>query len=446
MELHFEDQSLDPDCQLNHCIIRYAGISYNGSAISANNASPTIINTTLIYNNFGVTANGASNPLINYCDIYKNGSYGVNNVNKSYTIDATNNWWGDNSGPTISTNLGGAGQSITAGVNYSPWLQNGASHPIVGDVSLNGIVQAYDASLVLKYVVNPHGVDSLNTLQQQVADVSGNGSITAYDASLILQYTVGLISTFPVEISPKASKPDNKTKQYLALLKVNNVQLEVGGGSADFGKNITLPVYLSNTNGVVSIQLKLKYETTLMTLDNISLGSNYSNYILNYYTDPKTGELSIAIAGTKPMNSDGNVLNIVFNISKDAKGITNTKLEVNQFVANETDFSKSISTQSIEIIGKPTEYQLSQNYPNPFNPSTIISYDVPDNNVPVSLIIYNIQGQEVKTLINSVQNAGRYKITWDGTNNLGERVSSGIYIYRLQANKFVGVKKLVLLK
>jgi len=442
----FEDQSLDPDCQLNHCIIRYAGISYSGSAITTNNASPTIINTTLMYNNYGVTANGASNPLINYCDIYKNVNYGVNNVNKSYTIDATNNWWGDNSGPTISTNPGGTGQSITAGVNYSPWLQNGALHPIAGDVSLNGIVQAFDASLVLKYVVNPHGADSLNALQQQVGDVSGNGSITAYDASLILQYTVGLISTFPVEISPKASQPDNKTKQYLALQKVNNVQLEVGGGSADFGKNITLPVYLSNTNGVVSIQLKLKYETTLMTLDNISLGSNYSDFNLNYYSDPKTGELSIAIAGTKPMNSDGNVLNLVFNISKDAKGIASTKLDLNQFIANETDYSKSISTQSIEIIGKPTAYQLSQNYPNPFNPSTIISYDVPDNNVPVSLIIYNIQGQEVKTLINSVQNAGRYKITWDGTNNLGERVSSGIYIYRLQANKFVGVKKLVLLK
>ncbi len=443
----FEDQSLDPDCNLKYCVIKYAGLSYSGSAITTNNASPTITHTTLMNNYYGVTANGASNPLVNNCDIYQNSSYGVNNVNKSFTIDATNNWWGDNSGPTVSTNPGGTGQSITAGVNYTPWFQNGASHPVVGDVSLNGLVQAYDASLVLKYVVNPHGADSLNALQQSVADVSGNGSITAYDASLILQYTVGLISVFPVEISPKAAQPNEaKTKQYLALQKVSNVQLDVEGGSVNYGENLTVPINLSSTNGVVSIQLKLKYEPSLMTLSDVSLGSNYSGYNLNYYTDAKTGELNIAVAGTKPMNSDGNVLNISFKASKDLSGTASTKLDVKDFIANESDFTKSAEAQSIVIIGKPTTYQLSQNYPNPFNPSTIISYEVPDDNVPVSLIIYDIQGRVVKTLVHSVQNAGRYKITWDGTNNLGERVSSGIYIYRLEANKFVGIKKLVLLK
>lgn len=443
----FQDQSLDPDCQLSHCIIRYAGISYNGSAITTNNASPTIINSTLMYNNYGVTANGASNPLINYCDIYKNGNYGVNNVNKSYTIDATNNWWGDNSGPTISTNPGGTGQSITTGVNYTPWQQSGAAHPIVGDVSLNGIVQAFDASLVLKYAVNPHGADSLNSLQQEVADVSGNGLIQAYDASLILQYTVGLISTFPVEVSPKNTKPtDIKTKQYLALQKVSNVQLNIGGGNADFGKTLTVPITLSNSNGVVSIQLKLKYEPALMSFEGVSFGSKYSGFSLNYYNDEKKGEISIAIAGTKPINRDGNILNLNFNVSKDLRGISDTKIEAKEFIANETDFTKSTNIQSIELVGKPTEYRLLQNYPNPFNPSTIISYEVPDDGVPVSLIIYNIQGQEVKTLVNGVQNAGSYKITWDGTNNFGERVGSGVYIYRIQANKFVGIKKLVLLK
>ncbi len=444
----FEDQSLDPDCQLSHCIIRYAGLSYGGSAITTNNASPTITHSTIINNYNGVTANGASNPLINFCDIYQNGNLGVNNVNKSFVIDATNNWWGDNSGPKNATsNPAGTGQAVTDGVNFNPWLGSGASNPIMGDVSLNGLVQAYDASLILKYVVNPHGADSLNAIQQQVADVSGNGSITAYDASLILQYSVGLISVFPAEISPKAAQPnDIKTKQYLALQKVGNVQIDVSGGTANYGDKLTIPIKLSNVAGVVSVQLNLKFEPSMISLDNVSLGSNYSGYNLNYFADQKTGKLNIAIAGTKPMTEDGNLLLLTFNVSKDLRGIVNTSLDVNKFIANETDFSKSVNAESIELIGKPTTYQLSQNYPNPFNPSTIISYEVPDDNVQVSLIIYDIQGRSVKTLVNSVQNAGRYKITWDGTNNNGERVSSGIYFYRLEANKFIGIKKLLLLK
>jgi len=444
----FEDQSLDPDCQLSHCVIRYAGLSYSGSAITTNNASPTITHSTLINNYNGVTANGASNPVINYCDIYQNGNLGVNNVNKSFVIDATYNWWGDNSGPKNATsNPAGTGQAVSDGVNFNPWLGSGASNPVMGDVSLNGLVQAFDASLILKYVVNPHGADSLNALQQQVADVSGNGSITAYDASLILQYSVGLISVFPAEISPKTAQPnDIKTKQYLALQKVSNVEAGISGGTANYGEKLTVPINLSNIAGVVSIQLNLKYEPAMMSLDNVSLGGNYSGYNLNYFADQKTGELNIAIAGTKPMTDDGNVLTLTFDVSKDLRGIVNTSLDVNKFIANETDFSKSVNAGSIQLIGKPTNYQLSQNYPNPFNPSTIISYEVPDDNVPVSLIIYDIQGREVKSLINSIQNAGRYKITWDGTNNEGEKVSTGIYIYRLHANKFTGIKKMILLK
>jgi flagellar hook assembly protein FlgD len=119
---------------------------------------------------------------------------------------------------------------------------------------------------------------------------------------------------------------------------------------------------------------------------------------------------------------------------------------VNEFIGNETDFSKSVNSQTIKIIGKPTSYDLSQNYPNPFNPLTKITYQIPDDNAPVSLIIYNIQGQKIKTLVNSIQNAGVYNIDWDGTNDLGIKVSSGIFIYRLQVNKFVASRKLVFLK
>lgn len=93
----------------------------------------------------------------------------------------------------------------------------------------------------------------------------------------------------------------------------------------------------------------------------------------------------------------------------------------------------------------PTEFALQQNYPNPFNPETQISYDLPDA-VDVSLKIYNLRGQEVKTLVNENQPAGTHTILWDGTNNFGAKVASGIYMYVIKAGEFVQTKRMTLLK
>lgn len=95
--------------------------------------------------------------------------------------------------------------------------------------------------------------------------------------------------------------------------------------------------------------------------------------------------------------------------------------------------------------GLPTSYALSQNFPNPFNPGTSIRYDLPKESY-VSLKIYNLLGQEVRTLIRSTQEAGRRAIYWDATDDAGHRVSSGIYFYRLIANDFVQTKKMILMK
>jgi hypothetical protein len=95
--------------------------------------------------------------------------------------------------------------------------------------------------------------------------------------------------------------------------------------------------------------------------------------------------------------------------------------------------------------GLPRTFELSDNYPNPFNPSTMINYGVPKNGT-VSLIVYNILGQRVRTLVNAPMTAGRYSIAWDGRNEAGSVLSSGVYFYRLQAGATALVKKMLLLK
>jgi len=88
---------------------------------------------------------------------------------------------------------------------------------------------------------------------------------------------------------------------------------------------------------------------------------------------------------------------------------------------------------------------LHQNYPNPFNPSTTILYDLPEKQ-QVQLTIFNVLGQKVNELVNSIQHAGYHEVKWDGKNQLGQRVGSGIYFYQIRTASFRQSKKMVLIK
>ncbi len=93
----------------------------------------------------------------------------------------------------------------------------------------------------------------------------------------------------------------------------------------------------------------------------------------------------------------------------------------------------------------PVKYALMQNYPNPFNPMTTISFNLPEK-ANVSLKIYNVAGQLVRTLTDQSWDRGSHKIEWNGTNDLGSSVASGVYFYKIDTASFQSTKKMVLLK
>jgi len=99
-----------------------------------------------------------------------------------------------------------------------------------------------------------------------------------------------------------------------------------------------------------------------------------------------------------------------------------------------------INKQSI-----PNVYILDQNYPNPFNPTTTLRYDLPEDAM-VNITIYDMIGGQVKTLINGKQSAGYKSLKWNATNNLGQSVSAGLYLYMIQAGDFRQIRKMVLFK
>jgi len=98
--------------------------------------------------------------------------------------------------------------------------------------------------------------------------------------------------------------------------------------------------------------------------------------------------------------------------------------------------------------GLPEQFTLAQNFPNPFNPSTVINYTIPQslNSSQVTLEIFNLLGQGVKTLVDVKQVAGEYSIQWNGKNEAGNSVPSGIYFYSLKIENFVKMRKMTFIR
>lgn len=143
----------------------------------------------------------------------------------------------------------------------------------------------------------------------------------------------------------------------------------------------------------------------------------------------KNGE-AIGVGGAK----------VVFVNERNPEEVFTTTADLYGNFELDLDANTNVESQSSS---KPTVFKLNQNYPNPFNPGTVISYELP-NDSPVQLEIYNSLGQRVRTMVDSWQEAGFHGMIWDGTDDDGHGLASGVYFYRLHAGTFNESRKMVL--
>jgi hypothetical protein len=152
-----------------------------------------------------------------------------------------------------------------------------------------------------------------------------------------------------------------------------------------------------------------------------------------------TGADSAAVNGK--FNVVAGIWNYYFVKNDRSMGVHNTKYTVALLYASLGWTPLSVK----QLEGLPTEFALDQNYPNPFNPSTTIRFSVPHES-KVSLVVYDMTGAVVKTILNENLSAGNKEVTWDGTNSNGAKVATGMYIYRLAADNFSSTRKMLMLK
>jgi len=237
-----------------------------------------------------------------------------------------------------------------------------------------------------------------------------------------------------------------------------------------------LPLELKNIEPMAALDLPLQYSAGV-TLESVSFdGTRSADFDFKYASIDNDNRL--VILGLIPMvygqNKDlepgnGVIANLIFTVNNpEIKTIELTPTTIAEpnhspmFIY--TDANNEIQSMKPDMVGftmalgnpgentqtagesvLPKEFALRQNAPNPFNPSTSISYDLPKA-CNVELDIYNVLGQNVKTLVSGYQEAGSQSIIWDGTDNTGSSVASGIYFYRITAGDFSATKKMMMLK
>jgi hypothetical protein len=282
-----------------------------------------------------------------------------------------------------------------------------------GDATLSGgEPDVTDAIKVLEHVV---GKTTLTAEQLVYADANLDGVVGAVDASWILKYIANNYSWVGV----------SKVVATAGAVEFSRMSSENGV--------LSLPFSLSAAAGVTSIYAEANLNNANIELGKVNLRLP-EGWVSTYSTE--NGIVKIAAAGTTAIN-DGIFATVGVTLKDKEAAVSivgNAKLN--------DEISSSLNAKVREI---PSEFALSQNYPNPFNPTTSIKFQVAQD-AKVSLVVYDMLGQRVRTLVDGIQEAGFYTVRWDGSNDFGGKVASGIYIYRLQAGSFVSTMKMNLMK
>ncbi|MCA0387208.1 MAG: T9SS type A sorting domain-containing protein [Bacteroidetes bacterium] len=295
-----------------------------------------------------------------------------------------------------------------------------------GDVDLNGVVQAFDASMVLRYLVNQITLD-----EEQLgnAEVTNNTTITAADASTIAQYVAGLIPSLPWGNFPQAAG----TPQ---IVDVN----------APSGQIIEVPVFLNNPENLYTLQGNISFDAGAFNFEGLQFAPQFSGALREVRNEDGVVKFAVASLQEVPLTPGVPAFKLrlsyngSLNSSQSSVSFTNFRLNENIFIP---DAGQSIIHIITGITGDeniPLEFALKQNYPNPFNPSTMIAFALPKASF-VSLIIYNSSGEKVTELINRHLEAGYHEIGFSAAD-----LPSGIYLYKLTAGNNTSTRKMILMK
>ncbi len=180
-----------------------------------------------------------------------------------------------------------------------------------------------------------------------------------------------------------------------------------------------------------------------MKLDDISVGG--AKVVNNTHKEVTNNRHLTGYKVYMNGNLQGTTTDTYWDFSELETGTYTAGVKAVYSSGSESDLATIEFTDNNNHVEIPKVTKLNKNYPNPFNPETTISYSV-KNAGPVSINIFNIKGQKIRTLVNEDKAAGNYKVVWKGLDNNNKKVASGIYFYRMKSGNYTSTKKMILMK
>lgn len=302
---------------------------------------------------------------------------------------------------------------------------------VVGD--LNRMATAFLATSA----TNPNEWDDgLNNWKW--ADINEDGIVEADDLSLTTANS-GESGANPV-YKPVAQPGISNTGTVVEFM---NVPSELKAGDT-----YTIQVVARNTSSVRAYFVNMRYDAAMLDFAGIQKGGFIE---ADSYSFPVIGESTVGLAnsafGDVLTNGDGVLAEVSFtaraNGMFDANMLTFDKISL---VNGEFMKENLESGPGSGIGGKnPITFALGQNYPNPFNPTTVIGFTVPESG-SVSIMVYDVLGRHVRTLVSQPYQVGLHSVVWDGRDDSGSMVSAGVYVYTIKSGKYAAAKKMLFMK
>jgi len=295
---------------------------------------------------------------------------------------------------------------------------------VKGDVNNDGNIRSNDAMLILRITA---GLLEPNDYQKCAADVNDDGKIRSNDATIVLRKAAGL---------------EAPVKDFIADRHINILLSETHGL---MGETITIPITVDNADILSSGDMSISYDSKVLRA--IGVLSSDSLLLANNISQP--GLIRISFAGVERLNN-GKIAEINFEVLTDnISPLTFKMAELYGTDALPLN-SKFTNKQFRSWAVAPEHSALLQNYPNPFNPETWMPYQLHEAN-EVVIRIHNVTGELVREIRLGYKPAGQYTTQdrsayWDGRNEAGERVSSGVYFYNIQTGKYSSTMKMIVTK
>ncbi len=295
------------------------------------------------------------------------------------------------------------------------------------------------------FFVTPSGALDSSGITDIVVDSSVNtitGTISHFSDVGIASKSSSQMPLRPVTSIPVGGgRIDLSNVPGLINLRLNRLFVDIPSGAvrASVNLQINVPTMVPVEKAALqAVEFTIEGHTGQFDFDTpVTIGIPYPETVTN--------EAALKVAEWDPTSEQWNPIDLVESIVADtAANIISA--QVNHFsiygVVEEEQitFVKEISAAAI-----PVNFDIFQNYPNPFNPETKIKYQLPKTTM-AAVKIFNILGQEVRTLVDKEQQLGTYELIWNGKNNLGYPVSSGVYFYQLKTKDFIKTKKMMLIR